>query len=159
MRRKDREVTDPSLIRQILDRCTHCRLGLWDGEEVYIVPLNFGWTLENGAYALYFHCAGQGRKLDILRVNPRAGFQMDTDFALHLEECPCECSADFASIVGTGTVEFAATPEEKRAGLAAIMDHTTGQRKPWQFPEESVNRVTVLRMQVEKLSCKASLRR
>ena len=154
MRRKDREVTDPGMIREILNKCTHCRLGLYDGGEVYIVPMNFGYREEKGRYTLYFHCAGEGRKLDILRANPRAGFQMDTDYALKLDERPCECSAGFASILGTGTVRFAGTPEEKRAGLAAIMTHTTGQEKPWEFPDASVDRVTVLRLEVEKLSCK-----
>lgn len=127
MRRKDREVTDSSQIRAVLNKCTHCRLGLYDGEEVYIVPMNFGWTEENGAYALYFHCASEGRKLDILRQNPKAAFQMDTDFTLR--------------------------PAEKRLGLAAVMDHTAGAGA-WSFPEASVNRVTVLRLTVEKLSCK-----
>lgn len=154
MRRKDREVTDPGKIREILNKCTHCHLGLYDGEEVYIIPLNYGFTKENGSYTLYFHCAGQGRKLDILRENPKAAFQMDTDYELRLDERPCECSAGFASITGTGVVSFAAGPEEKRAGLAAIMTHTTGQERDWAFPDDSVGRVTVLRLRVEKISCK-----
>lgn len=155
MRRKDREVTDPALIQAILDRCTHCRLGLWDGEEVYMVPMNFGWQEEQGTYTLFFHCAGEGRKLDILRKNPRAAFQMDTDYQLILDERPCECSARFASILGTGVVSFAGTAEEKRRGLGAIMEHTTRQTRAWDFPDASVDRVTVLRLRVEKLTCKA----
>ena len=153
MRRKDREVTDSSQIRAVLNKCTHCRLGLYDGEEVYIVPMNFGWTEENGAYTLYFHCASAGRKLDILRQNPKAAFQMDTDFTLRPAETACDYSAAFASITGTGTVEFLTDPAEKRLGLAAVMDHTAGAGA-WSFPEASVNRVTVLRLTVEKLSCK-----
>lgn len=157
MRRKDREVTDPVKIREILNKCTHCRLGLWDGEEVYIVPMNFGWEESEGAYTLFFHCAGVGRKLDILRANPKAGFQMDTDFELRPHELACEHSAGFASIIGTGTVAFASTPEEKRAGLTSIMNHTTGRKREWTFPDASVNRVTVLKMKVEKLSAKCAL--
>lgn len=156
MRRKDREITDPAQIQDILDKCTHCRLGLYDGSEVYIVPMNFGWEEENGAYTLFFHCAGEGRKLDILRTNPKVGFQMDTDFELRTADSACDYSARFASIVGTGTVAFAQTPKEKRAGLTAILDHTAGGSREWTFPEPSVNRVTVLRMQVEKLSCKVA---
>lgn len=154
MRRKDREVTDPTGIRQILDGCTHCRLGLYNGEEVYIVPMNFGWEEDRGAYTLWFHCAGAGRKLDILRQNPKAGFQMDMGFDLRPGQIACDYSAGFGSIVGTGTVAFASSPEEKRRGLAAIMNHTTGQRREWSFPEPSVERVTVLRLTVERLSCK-----
>lgn len=156
MRRKDREITDSAQIQEILNKCTHCHMGLYDGEEVYIVPMNFGWTEENGSYTLFFHCAGEGRKLDILRQNPKAGFQMDTDFELRTADSACDYSARFASIVGTGTVEFLTDPADKRTGLAAIMDHTAGEKREWTFPEPSVNRVTVLRLTVEKLSCKAA---
>ena len=156
MRRTDREVNDSARIQEILNRCTHCRLGLYDGEEVYIVPMNFGWEETDGGCTLWFHCAGAGRKLDILRQNPKAGFQMDTDFQLRPAENPCDFSAGFASIVGTGTVEFVSEPEEKRKGLAAIMNHTAGVRREWAFPDPSVNRVTVLKMGVEKISCKAT---
>ena len=48
MRRSDREVTDPKQIRDIIDHCTCCRLGFWDGQEVYILPLNFGYEEADG---------------------------------------------------------------------------------------------------------------
>lgn len=154
MRRKDREITDPSLIRRIIGNCSHCHLGLWDGQEVYIVPMNFGFEEENGQLRLYFHCAGEGRKLDILRRNPKVSFQMDTGFELRPQELACEYSAGFASVMGTGVMEFLPDPDAKRHGLSAILNHTTGTRKQWSFPDDSVGRVTVLRLNVERLSCK-----
>ena len=48
MRRMDRAVTDPERVRQLLEECRVCRLGLWDGREVYIVPMNYGYTFEDG---------------------------------------------------------------------------------------------------------------
>ena len=41
MRRSDRELTDRVEIDGILDLAAELRLGLWDGQEVYVVPLNF----------------------------------------------------------------------------------------------------------------------
>ena len=46
MRRKDREVTDEARIDEIISRCNCCRIGFNDSGEVYIVPLNFGYTYE-----------------------------------------------------------------------------------------------------------------
>jgi len=42
MRRSDREVKDSARIDEIIRMCDCCRLGLVDGDGVYIVPLNFG---------------------------------------------------------------------------------------------------------------------
>ena len=46
MRRKDREVTDAGKIREAIEASHCCRLGFYDEGEVYIVPMNFGYTDE-----------------------------------------------------------------------------------------------------------------
>ena len=79
MTRKEREVTDMNEIIKILDKCKILRLGLVDGDEPYIVPMNYGYTMEDGELTLYLHCAPVGRKLDIIRVNPKVFFEMDCD--------------------------------------------------------------------------------
>lgn len=45
-------------------------LALWDGEEPYAVPMSYVYS----GGKLYFHCARAGRKLDAIRVCPRASF-------------------------------------------------------------------------------------
>lgn len=70
MRRIDRQVADEAGIRAILDRCQICRLALWDEEGPYIVPMSYGYRMDEGGLKLYFHCAGEGRKLDALRRDP-----------------------------------------------------------------------------------------
>ena len=83
MRRNDREITDPVKFREIIDRCHCCRLGLCDRGRAYVVPLNFGYSLDgSGQYTFYFHGAGEGRKIDLMRTNAWAGFEMDTGFSL-----------------------------------------------------------------------------
>ena len=77
MRRKEREVTDIKEIREVLDSCKVCRLGIADEGGAYIVPLNYGYRLEDGVLTLYFHGAKEGKKLDLIRKNPEVGFEMD----------------------------------------------------------------------------------
>lgn len=48
MRRAERNVTDPARIAEILNKCDCCRVGFWDGEEVYLVPMSFGWEKAGG---------------------------------------------------------------------------------------------------------------
>ena len=76
MRRRDREITDNEKIKEIIKACDCCRLGLNDNGKVYIVPLNFGFTEENGNYTFYFHGARTGRKLDIIKQNNCVGFEL-----------------------------------------------------------------------------------
>ena len=83
MRRQDREVTDNEKIKEIIKTCDCCRLGLNDNGKVYIVPLNFGFTEKNGKYTFYFHGARTGRKLDIIKQNNYAGFELDTNHKIY----------------------------------------------------------------------------
>ena len=48
MRRKDREVTDDYQIDTIITSCNCCRLGFYDQDSVYIVPLSFGYEKKAG---------------------------------------------------------------------------------------------------------------
>lgn len=156
MRRKDREVTDPEKIREIISDCHCCRLGLADEGRVYIVPLNFGFTERDGKYTFYFHGAGEGRKIRLLKKNQYAGFEMDTDYRLEKGEKACDYSALFRSVMGSGKVTFMESVSEKICGLNAIMAHSTG-KKDWIFSEKMLKNVCVFRLDVEELSGKEHL--
>lgn len=52
MRRKDRLVTDEKEIQAILDACGIVRLGLYDEGRIYIVPVNYSYTYEEGKLTL-----------------------------------------------------------------------------------------------------------
>ena len=41
-----------------------------DGDEPYVVPMNYGYTLEDGELCIYLHGATVGRKIDIMKKNP-----------------------------------------------------------------------------------------
>ena len=76
MRRKEREVIDYAEIEEII-RSAGCAGLILGGMYPYIVPMNFGYENVNGRRTLFFHCAGEGRKLDLLRRNPDVAFEMD----------------------------------------------------------------------------------
>ena len=153
MRRKDREITDSMRIADIISRCTCCRIGFYDNGEVYIVPLNFGYVVNDNTYVLYFHGAKEGRKLDLIYKNPNVGFEMDTNYALNAADIACGYSALFQSIIGNGFVSMVSEPEEKKLGLSLLMEHNTGKRD-WNFDEKMLNAVAVFKLVVTKISCK-----
>ncbi len=156
MRRKDREVTDPDKIREIISACNCLRMGFHDNGQVYIVPLNFGFIREGEDYTFYFHGAKEGRKIDLIRKSPNVGFEMDTNYLLKEGDTACGYSARFQSVIGNGTVSILEDPEDKRKGLLAIMEHNTG-RAGWQFSDQALEAVCVFKLEVDSLCCKEHL--
>jgi nitroimidazol reductase NimA-like FMN-containing flavoprotein (pyridoxamine 5'-phosphate oxidase superfamily) len=64
MRRQDKEITDPKKIEAVLKKAQVIHIAMLDGDRPYIVPLNFGYA-EN---AIYFHCAREGKKIDLIKI-------------------------------------------------------------------------------------------
>ena len=156
MRRKDRAVTDPAKIRTVLAECQVCRLGLRDGDRVYVVPLNFGLAEREGKQFLYFHGAKEGRKADLIRSTGYACFELDTGYRLQGGEQACDYTAAFRSIIGEGTVAEVTDPAEKETGLSAVMRQCTGQDR-WTYDPAMLDAVGIFRLEVESLTCKEHL--
>lgn len=153
MRRKDREVTDDKKINEIIRKSRVCRVGFNNNGEVYIVPLNFGFIDNDGKRTFYFHGAKEGRKADLVKQNPKVGFELDTDFELWEGKLACEFSAGFQSVIGTGTISMVEVLEDKKAALTEIMTNIAGERK-WEFNEKLIEVAAVFRLDVEAISCK-----
>ena len=153
MRRKDREVKDFDRIIEIIKACDCCRLGLVDEGEAYIVPMNFGFDTADGKLNLYFHCASEGRKLDLLGKNQTVSFEMDTGHALTTGERGCDWSFKYQCVMGTGTVTVLDGRNEKIFALKRIMAHYSGSEN-FEFDDRYLSVVTILKLSVGTLSCK-----
>ena len=153
MRRKDREITDFGKMLGIVGGCGCCRLGLADEEGVYIVPLNFGYENKNGELTLYFHSAGEGKKIELAKKQSRVSFEMDTGHKLVERKTACAYTYLYQSVMGKGNIEFLKDYEAKCYGLNLITAHYTG-RTDWTFPEKMVNEMAVLKLTVTEWSCK-----
>ncbi len=149
MRRREKEVSDQGIIGELLSSAQVCRLAMVDGAEPYVVPLNYGY--EDGV--IYVHSARAGRKIEILRKNPRVCFEIETPSEVIRREVACDWSTKARSIVGYGHVEFVEDPADKRHGLDVIMAHH-GQKGPNHFEDRRVNAVEILRIRIESMACK-----
>ena len=63
-----------------MKKCEVCRIALNDEEYPYILPLSFGMDCIDGKVTLYFHSALEGTKLNLIRRDNRASFEMDCMF-------------------------------------------------------------------------------
>ena len=148
MRRSQREITDRAEIDAIIRRSQVCRLGLTDGHEPYVVPLSFGYDGE----ALYFHCAKEGRKLDILRRNNRVCFEFDIVEGIIKNTQACGWGVRYRSVIGVGTAHLVEKNDEKIKGLALIMNQYADGR--FIFPDDAVARTAVIKLIIESVSGK-----
>ena len=57
MRRSDREITDLPEILSIINGCKVIHLAMIDDGEPYLLPLNFGYACENGAFSFFCRSA------------------------------------------------------------------------------------------------------
>lgn len=144
MRRKDREVTDINKIKEILDSCKTASVAMIDKEIPYIVPLSYGYELKEDSLELYFHCAKEGRKLEVLKCNNKVCFTIFCEGEpLHVET-PCNSGYYYSSIIGNGIVEFIEESAEKRYALQKIFEHQSGRNI--EFTEQQAESVCVFKI-------------
>ena len=119
MRRKDREITDFNEIIKIIKKCETCTLALNDEDFPYIIPLNFGLNVVGNTVELYFHSALEGTKMDLIKKDNRATFEMDCNHNFIMYEERMSCTMGYESVIGHGYIEF--VPEEEKYEALKIL--------------------------------------
>ena len=120
MRRSDRQQNlDFSLA--LIDRCSHGVVAVSTGTATpYCLPLSLV-RVEN---RLYFHCAREGRKIQLLRQNPRVCITfVGADTPAFIP--PAMYTSYFQSVIVTGTASEVLDPAEKAAALRALCQKLT----------------------------------
>jgi len=151
MRRKDREISEKERIEAILDRARICHLGLCCDGWPYVVALNYGY--EEGH--LYFHGALEGKKVDIIRTNPKACFQMENDVTL-IPRPQKRTGFDqaYRSVVGFGHIRIIEDFEEKRHALKVLAAHYCRQGVDIPRPDKLLGKVCVMDLEIIRMTGK-----
>ena len=127
MRRKDREVKDFEKIINILSRSKVLHLALISEGKPYSVPVNFGYVVSEKdgerKLSVYFHGAGEGKKLDAIRQNPNVSFCAEAGSEVYGSEEACSWTCFYESVIGFATAEILDDKKERSKGLDAIMIH------------------------------------
>ena len=150
--KREREVTDINEIKEILDKSLIVHVGMVDDGEPYVVPMNYGYTLEDGELCIYLHGATVGRKLDIIRKNPKVFFEMECDVTPFEGKVACQYGTTYASVMGKGTAEVLEDVNEKIDGLTKFMKTQSG--KDFTFDEKMVSIVSVIKITAKDFTAK-----
>ena len=150
--RREREVTDPAQILDILNRAQIVHIAMVDGDEPYVIPMNYGFTMEEGKLTLYLHGAKKGRKLDVLQVNPKVFFSLECDVQPFEGDIACRYGTAYSSVLGAGVAHIIDDPAVKCEGLSIIMKTQTG--RDFSFDENMASIVSVIRIDVDYYTAK-----
>ena len=150
--KRESRVTDPTEIIRILDTAKVLHLGLSVNDEPYVVPMNYGYTMEDGKLTLYLHSAVRGKKLDMIQANSKVFFEIDCDRMPFEGRVPCQYGMVYSSIMGRGTATLVEDPEAKMQAMSILMKTQTG--KDFAFEDRLVSIVTVIRIDVQEYTAK-----
>ncbi len=151
MRKANQEITEKSIIEEILKQAYICRLAMIDNGLPYILPFNFGYH-EN---CIYIHSAPAGKKIDILKVNPLVCFEVEQKAEIITDEIACKWSTLYRSVVGYGNVEIVTDFEEKIRGLEIIM-RQHGASGKLLFEIKEVEFIIILKLSISTMTGKQS---
>ena len=152
MTKREFKITDEGEIRRILDTAKVLRLGIAVDNEPHIIPMNYGYTLENGELKLYLHSAVQGNKLDLLRKNPNVCFELDCDWVPFEGKVPCQYGLSYRAVSGRGRAVLIEDVEQKMEAMSLLMKTQTG--RDFTFNERLVSIVAVIRVDVSEYTAK-----
>ena len=153
MTKRERQITDEKQILEILDKARVLHLGLAVNNEPYVVPMNYGYTMENGKLTVYMHSALKGRKLDMIRENPNVFFAIDCDMQPFGEgDIPCQYGMVYSSVMGKGKAVIVEDVDEKIRAMKVLMKTQT--EKDFAFNDRLVSIVAVIRIDVAEYTAK-----
>jgi len=148
VRRQDRLLDEDSAI-ELLRKAEFGVLSMVDGEKAYGIPVNYVW---DGEQSLYIHCAPVGRKLNVLRVNPRVSFCVVG--RTHL--LPSRFTTEYESVVLQGTAHLGLSDDEKHRALTLLLEKLSPEDKEVgeKYAAKSFHRVEIIRLDISSWSGK-----
>lgn len=151
IRRKEKAIENIAEMQHILETVKHVTIAMCQDNEPYLVTLSHGYDPKE--HCLFFHCASEGKKLDILKSNNIVWGQALVDEG-YIQGA---CDHLYATVQFRGKVRFLEDFEEKKAALENMinkLDNKPEEVAKEQLTEQSINRVTIGRIDIEYMSGK-----
>jgi len=153
LRRKEKEIKDLAEMKAILAGAKYVTVAMCRDDEPYLVTLSHGYDEKRNA--IYFHCAREGKKIEVLSANNRVWGQaiMDRGYV------DGHCDHLFATVQFHGRVSFVEDAAEKRHALAVMirqLESDPGKVMGHQVNDASVAKVHIGRIDLDFLSGKRS---
>ena len=117
MRKQSREM-NAAWALEVMDKAPYITVGMTDiNGKPYSVPLSLARTDEE---TFYFHCATEGKKLDIIQANPCVCLSAVSKCKPTVGPKDGSFTLEFKSAIAFGKAEIVSDDTEKREALRAI---------------------------------------
>lgn len=147
---------NPEECLRFLQEASFGILALSDGDQPYAVPLNHYY--ENNR--LYFHAAHQGRKLEIIRSNPKVCYTVAEMQAVKPSDNGLLCSfgAYYRSLICSGTASLIEDAAEKAAIVSKLTRHIAPDLSAnmHDVSPEQTAAIHIIAVDIESISGKAN---
>jgi len=153
MRRKEKEIKDRNEMLRILNEAKYVTIAMIDKDGPYLASLTHVYDEQKGA--IYFHCAHEGRKVEILKRDNRVWGQAMKDLG-YVEG---KCDHLFESTHFKGKVTFVEKAPEKRHALELMIRKNDSHPEDVianQLTDSSMAKVNIGRIDIEYMSGKRS---
>lgn len=153
LRRTDKEITDPTEVEAVLREAAVGRLATCVDGEPYVVPLSY--VYNDGK--IFFHGAGQGKKMRDLAKNNRVCFEVDISELMPAED-PCDFNFRYRSVIANGAARIIQNQEEKLEALRQLIEkYAPGKaRKLTAGRLSTFKSLAVVEIRIEKMTGKRS---
>lgn len=152
LRRSDQALEDQAELVRILRGQKHVTLALCADNQPYLVTMNHGYDEQE--HCLYFHCAPVGKKIDLIRANPRVWGQALEDGGY----IDGECDHAYRTVHFLGLAEFVTGLAEKRRALALMIEQLESSPEPVKarnLEPEKIAGVCIFRVRLGEMTGKA----
>jgi len=153
IRRKDKELTDLRELKENLKTTHYVTLAMCLKDEPYLVTISHGYDQEKNC--IYFHCAEEGKKIDLLKENNLIWGQALKDYGY----VQGKCDQLYSTTQFRGKVTFVEDAIEKEHSLLVLIKSLEKDRKKIihkQINDQSIQKVTIGRIDIEYMSGKSS---
>ena len=142
MRRKDREILDPRVFREILEENNTVFVALVDQGLPYSILMHYAPWFSGDRTVLILHSAREGRKIQCLRQSPRACLFLhdrgEAKVILHGDKPSGRTTTHYRSLMLQGTMRFLPEGEEKRQAARLFLAHFAPQGSGIEMPPDAL---------------------
>ena len=153
IRRKEKAIENKEEMIAILEGSKYITIAMCQDDLPYLVTLSHGFDTEKNC--IYFHCAREGKKVDILTANSVVWGQAILDHGY----AEGACDHLYATTQFKGNVSFIEDVKEKEHALRIMINSLEPNPElvlEEQITEKSVQRVRIGRIDIEYMSGKKS---
>jgi uncharacterized protein len=148
---KFNSINDSVIIERVLSTADICHIALRDGEEIYIVPMYFGYDENN----LYMYTEKKSKKVALIEENPSVAFSVSSDALYDFSDKELGEDLECISIQGKGLARILENRDEKCQAIGIIKKHFLPTEKTCKDNDGGIiDSIEVITVAIKKLECR-----